>query len=165
MHEPTVVHSTFVIERTYPVAPGQVFAAFADEKKKRLWYAVAKTHDVEEFVMDFRIGGVDRSRYRMRENTPFPGVQLTNLITYQDIVPDRRLVFVYTMSLAERRFSSSLVTIELLPSQQGTDLIFTEQGAYFEGADGPAMRQEGWKQLLDSLQRELTSWNSAGDFD
>jgi hypothetical protein len=31
----------------------------------------------------------------------------------------------------------------------------THQGAYFEGADGPKMREEGWKTLLDKLPKEL----------
>jgi len=42
-----------------------------------------------------------------------------------------------------------------LPTERGTDLIFTDQGAYFEGADGPKMREEGWSKLLDGLAKEL----------
>jgi hypothetical protein len=33
--------------------------------------------------------------------------------------------------------------------------LFTEQGAYFEGADGPAVREEGWSKLLDQLTEKL----------
>jgi hypothetical protein len=47
--------------------------------------------------------------------------------------------------------------VELLPADRGTDLIFTEQAAFFEGADGPQMRQEGWAKLLESLARELAN--------
>ena len=39
MSEPSVTHATFVIERSYPKAPGRVFAAFADPDKKRRWFA------------------------------------------------------------------------------------------------------------------------------
>jgi hypothetical protein len=35
-----VVHSTFAIERTYPVALSRVFAAFADGATKRRWFAI-----------------------------------------------------------------------------------------------------------------------------
>jgi hypothetical protein len=45
--------------------------------------------------------------------------------------------------------------VEFLPTQQGTDLIFTEQAAFFEGADGPEMREEGWHKLLEHLAKEL----------
>jgi len=58
------------------------------------------------------------------------------------------------MTFAERRISASLVTIELLPAEKGTLLICTHQGAFFEGADGPEMRQDGWRKLLDRLEPE-----------
>jgi len=43
----------------------------------------------------------------------------------------------------------------LLPAGSGTDLVFTHQGAYFEGADGPEMRKGGWESLLNKLVKEL----------
>jgi len=45
---------------------------------------------------------------------------------------NRRIVFAYTMSMGDRRFSSSQATVELLAAGKGTDLIFTEQGAFFK---------------------------------
>jgi uncharacterized protein YndB with AHSA1/START domain len=155
MQEPSVIHSTFVIERSYPKSPERVFSAFADAAKKRRWFAESESHDVEEFAMDFRVGGTERSRYRFTECTPFPGVALTNEGSYQDIVPNRRVVTASTMTLGDRRISASLVTVELLPTDQGTDLICTHQGAFFEGADGPEMREAGWRHLLEQLSKEL----------
>jgi uncharacterized protein YndB with AHSA1/START domain len=106
--------------------------------------------------MDFRVGGSERTRFRATESTALKGTALTNQTSYQDIVPNRRVVFAYTMALGDKRISASLVTIEFLPNERGTDLIFTEQGAFFEGADGPKMREEGWRQLLEELGKELT---------
>jgi len=57
--------------------------------------------------------------------------------------------------MGDRRFSSSQATVELLATEKGTNLIFTDQGAYFEGSDGPKMRQDGWQVLLESLAKEL----------
>jgi uncharacterized protein YndB with AHSA1/START domain len=102
--QPSVIHSTFLIERNYPVPPERVFA-----------------------------------------NT-----------TYLDIVPNRRIVLAYTMAMGDQRFSASLATFEFLRSDKGTDLIFTEQAAFFEGADGPKMREDGWRQLLEQLAAEFT---------
>jgi len=59
------------------------------------------------------------------------------------------------MSLGDKRFSSSQATVEFVPKDKSTNLIFTEQGAYFEGADGPKMRQDGWQLLLEALGRQL----------
>jgi hypothetical protein len=37
----------------------------------------------------------------------------------------------------------------------GTDMIITHQGAFFEGSDGPALREQGWNVLADHLVEVL----------
>jgi uncharacterized protein YndB with AHSA1/START domain len=153
--EPTVTHHTFVIERSYPVSPERVFAALADPAKKRKWYAESDHHDTEAYEMDFRAGGREHARYRYREGSPIQGAVITNDGIFQDIVPNRRIVCASTMSMGGRPFSASLTTFELIPTEQGTELIFTHQGAFFEGSDGPKGREGGWQKLLDRLAGEL----------
>jgi uncharacterized protein YndB with AHSA1/START domain len=157
MAEQSVIHNTFVIERSYPKSPEVVFSAFSDAAKRRRWFADSDTNEVEAFESDFRVGGTDRVLYRMNEKTPFKGVLLTNEGTYQNIVPDKCVVMASRMTLGDKRISASLVTIELLPTDKGTDLICTHQGAFFEGADGPQMREAGWRRLFENLAKELAS--------
>jgi uncharacterized protein YndB with AHSA1/START domain len=155
MEEQTVIHSTFVIERSFAKPPERVFSAFAEVTKKRRWFADPETSEVEEFEMDFRVGGTERMRYRFKEGTPLKGMELTNEGRFLEIVPERRVVTASVMSLGDKHISAALVTIELLPTEKGTDLICTHQGAFFEGADGPKMREAGWRTLLDKLTAEL----------
>jgi len=155
MEKQSIVHSTYVIERSYPTTPERVFAAFADPAKKRRWYAEGEGTELEEFKMDFRVGGAESSCRRFKEGSPFPGVALVTNSTYQDIVPNRRIVIAYWMSLGDNRISVSLDTMEFLPTEKGTDLIFTEQAVFFENSGGPEMREEGWRKLFDRLEKEL----------
>jgi len=150
VNERSVTHSTFVIERSFPKPPDRVFAAFSDPAKKRRWFAEGEGRQVDQFEMDFRVGGIERARFRLKE-----GFACKNDTVYLDIVANRRLVFAYTMTIGDQRISSSLATVELLASGQGTNLVFTEQGAFFEGADGPQIREQGWRQLLEQLTAEL----------
>src|SRR4249919_2508705 len=87
MEERSVIHSTFVIERSYAATPDRVFGAFADPIQKRRWFVEGRAHDVEQYEMDFRVGGQERARFRFKEGTPVAGVVCTNDTSYQDIVP------------------------------------------------------------------------------
>jgi uncharacterized protein YndB with AHSA1/START domain len=155
MSEPTVIHDTFILTRSYPVAAERVFAFLAEPEKKRGWYAAGDTRAPEAFEMDFREGGAERTAYRMGDETPFPGASLTNEGRFEDIVPGVRVVIATSMTLAGRRISSSLITFELVDNGGSTDLILTHQGAFYENSGGPEMRKGGWETLLDRLDRAI----------
>ena len=155
LEQQAVIHDTFVTERAYPVPPERVFAAFSDPAQKRRWYAEGQSHQIESYEMDFRVGGKEYYASRFKEGTPVAGLSLKSENIYRDIVPNRRMIFTSTMAMEDRCFSISLGTIELVPTETGTNLILTFQSAFLEGADGPAMRQSGWRGLLDKLGREL----------
>ena len=155
MAEPTVIHDTFVIERAYPAPVERVFAYLSDPAKKRRWYADAGSHLVDSFEMDFREGGAEHSRYRLGETTPFPGVVMANDGTFEDIVPNVRIVMAGSMTLGGRRISTALITFELLNRGAETVVLLTHQACFYEGSDGPQMRKVGWVALLDSLGRAM----------
>ena len=155
LEQQTVIHNTIVLERSYPVPPERVFAAFSDRAKKRRWFAEGQSHELQSYEMDFRLGGREHYTSRFKEGTPVAGLTLKSENMYRDIVPNRRIIFTSTMAMEDKCFSISLGTVELFPSEKGTDLILTFQSAFLEGADGPAMREAGWRGLLEKLGREL----------
>src|SRR5580658_288993 len=155
METSRVVHSTFQLERKLKAGPERVFAAFADEGTKRRWFFEGNSHLLEHHELDFKVGGKERTQMKMGPGTPVAGMTLVNDTVYEDIVPARRIVSAYRMSMDGRPFSVSLATIELLPAGSGTDLVLTHQGAFLEGADGPEMRKDGWESLLNKLVKEL----------
>lgn len=150
------VHDTFVLQRTYPKQPDAVFAALSDPAKKRRWFAGAHG-DEGGFEMDFRVGGLETNVSIMGQETPFPGTALSSLAVYQDIVPGQRVVLVQTMTLGENRISSALISFEVAAAGDGASLTLTHQAAFYEQADGPKMRLEGWTSLLARLTAELES--------
>ena len=156
MAEPGTVHSTFVIERNYPQPPQRVFAAFAEPARKRRWYAEGD-HEIQEFEMEFRVGGSERLRYRFKEGHPIAGSEIANESTYQDIVPAKQIVVSSKMSLNGKPIVVMLLTLEFLSAEAGTDLILTHQGAFLDWPDGPRMIESGWRELLDRVGKELAS--------
>jgi uncharacterized protein YndB with AHSA1/START domain len=156
MPEQPVIDSTFNLERNYPSPAERVFAAFTTPEQKRRWYADGRMMSVEEFQMDFRVGGNEYARYQMPMDSPLKGAHLTYKTNYLDIVPDQRIVLAYTLSVEDQRVSVSLVTFEFVPAENGTTLVFTEQGSFFENSGGAEMRKVGWGILLDKLGAALT---------
>ena len=150
MTERSVAHATFVIERTYPVAPARVFHALSDPAAKARWFRGPEEWGQAKFEMDFRIGGRE-----MNSGGPKGGTQHIFSAIYQDIVPDQRIVYSYDMQLDERRISVSLATIELRPEGAGTHLTFTEQGAFLDGYDDAGGRERGTRLLLEALGAAL----------
>jgi uncharacterized protein YndB with AHSA1/START domain len=148
--ERTVVHDTIVIERTYSHPPDRVFAAWRDPAIKREWFVEGEGWQIKDYGLDFRVGGREYGRFR-RGNGP----EIHNETLYLDIVPDRRIVMAYTMSVDGKNISGSLGTVEFEPVRAGTRLIYTEQGAFLDGADGASSRERGWNGLLDRLAATL----------
>ena len=157
MQPRAVIHSTFVIERTYAHAPDRVFEAFADPAKKRRWFVETAGHKVEHYELDFRAGGRELAQFVFQGNTPVAGMSCVTEGTYQIIVPGSHIVFVTTMTIGGNCISSALVTVEVQPAGSGTELILTHQAAFFKGADGPVMREQGWQKLMDRLAAELAA--------
>lgn len=150
MTERSVIHSTFVVERTYGASPARVFKAFADPKIKRRWFNGPEDWGPDEHALDFRVGGTESS-----SGGPKDGPVHLYKATYHDIVPNERIISTYEMALDGVRISVSLATVALMPEGKGTRLVYTEQGVHLDGYDTPEGREHGTRELLDALGKEL----------
>ena len=152
----SVIHDRFTLERSYPHSREQLFRALSDPALKQRWHA-GRSMEVQDFELDFRVGGHERQRYCLGADTPFPGTELANDGRFEDIVEGERIVLTTTMTFGSRRISTSLLTFELADDGAGSALTFTHSAVFYEGADGPEMRRAGWDAMLDSLARSLVS--------
>lgn len=143
MSERFVKHATFVVERTYAAPPAKVYQAWSDSEAKAKWFSKPDS-------FEFRVGGREYSR-----GGPPNGPVFTFDACYQEIVQDTRIVYSYTLDSDDTRISASLTTIELIPVEGGTKLVFTEQGAFFDGHDTPEIREHGTGEMLDALGKSL----------
>jgi len=162
MTELSVIHDTFVIERTYPATPSRVFAAFASEVAKNAWGDTGDIAEAEPAVglaeFDFRVGRHERFGF------VYQSVSYAYDACYYDIVPDQRLVYSYEMHADGVRISVSVATIEFAGNGEGTTLTWTEQGAYldgFDGEDAPRLREGGTSEMLDGLGEYLIGARSS----
>ena len=142
--------ATFTVERDIAFPPAAVFRAFADIDAKRRWFGDPDGTDTEH-VLDFRVGGLEHSS----GGSPEAGGWYAYDATYQDIVPDQRIVYTYAMTIDGNRISASVATIELAPHEAGTHLRLTEQGVFLDGLDTNAAREHGTNELIDALAASL----------
>jgi uncharacterized protein YndB with AHSA1/START domain len=163
MSKSNIVHDTLVIERSYPVPPARVFAAFADVETKRRWFTVDKeqaaTAVTVAYENDFRVGGKETNRIRWSVDSPGGSPAGTVMGTdsiYLDIVENDRIVFASSMLVGDSRISSSLATIQFVPEGQGTRVVCTEQVVFYDDKS-PAikLRKHGWTHILDKLAKAI----------
>jgi uncharacterized protein YndB with AHSA1/START domain len=142
----SVTHTTFSLERVYPVPVAQVFAAWADPAAKARWFAPGPTgHE-----LDFRVGGREVVR-----GGPEGGPVMTFESFYRDIVPGERIVYSSTLSAGDDLATVSVTTVEFSLAGEGTQLVLTEQGTFLDGREEPEWREHGTGEWLDALGAEL----------
>ena len=108
----TTTHASFVIERRYDAAPSRVFAAWADPVAKRQWFVEGEGWDIQSYELHFREGGTEKSRFRFARGQELFGEEtmMGNETVFNEIVPNERIIFTYSMDRNGRRFSVSLAS-------------------------------------------------------
>jgi uncharacterized protein YndB with AHSA1/START domain len=119
-----LIRGSFVLSRRFDAAPARVFAAFSSEPLRRRWFRLPGKST--RYTLDFSVGGGEEAR------SVFPTADGSEDLAYAsrfvDIVPDSRIVTNYEVSLNGQRRWTSLVAVELIPSEGGatTTVTWTE---------------------------------------
>jgi uncharacterized protein YndB with AHSA1/START domain len=147
----SIKHSSFVIERRFDYDLSLVYRAWVDPAAKARWFngpADKWTEEVRE--MDVRVGGRDRLIGKFTD-----GSESRFEAQYFDVVPERRLVYVYDMYWQGKKISVSLASVEFVLAGTGTKLVLTEQHAFLDGYEDGGSRERGTRVLIDNLAQAL----------
>jgi uncharacterized protein YndB with AHSA1/START domain len=128
-----------------PVAA--VYAAWTDEKQVSQWMAPSDAFGPTEATLDVRVGG----RYRIVMHDA-DGETHRVSGTYQEVVPNRRLVYTWAWESTPER--ESRVTVEFRPSGEGTELLLTHDR--FFDTEARDKHNHGWQGCLDRFTRYLS---------
>lgn len=148
----SVTHATFCLERVYDARPARVFHAFTDKEARSRWF-----YQVGAWTLHRHSGGAlgvgeaESSAF----SPPGADVVVTNDSVYMNVIENERLVFAYHMTVAGKPISASLATAEFRAEGEGTRVIYTEQGAFFDDPGQIPGREEGTREMLEALAAEL----------
>jgi uncharacterized protein YndB with AHSA1/START domain len=145
MSDRSIVHATFTLERHYQAPPKRVFEVWADSEAKARWFA----GNAPRYQLDFRPGGIERN------DADHNGKHITWESLYREIVPNERIVYTSVLSEDDVVATLSLTSVEFVPDGEATRLVLVEAGAYLDGREQPAWREEGTGSWLDALGRYL----------
>jgi uncharacterized protein YndB with AHSA1/START domain len=137
--------------RDYAVPVAAVWAAFAEEEQKCLWFGDSVDWRTGEWRFDFRVGGTD-----VAEGTFHDGPLSRYEARYTDIVEHLRIVTSYDMWLDGVHISTSVASFEFEPIADGTRFTHGEHGIHLDGFDlDGSDRERGTAGVLNRLGRYL----------
>lgn len=140
MSERSVQHETIRLERVLDAPPARAYDAWTHPER---WDDPYEQHE-------FRVGGA-----KLQTFGPRGGHMFREEGRYEDLVPERRIVYAYSIAREGVRITVSLQTIEFLAQDAGTRMLLTEQIAILDGGDKAADRERGVGMWLDKFAAAL----------
>ena len=141
---PATERPSLTLRRHYPVAAEKVWRAWTDPQALKAWFGPEEIVSVPLAEVDLRVGG--RFRVTMLaadgETHDVSGV-------YQELVPNRKLVFSWAWRSTPER--ESRVTVRIEPDGNGCELVLMHEQFFDEVArDG---HNHGWTGAMVKLER------------
>lgn len=138
--ERSVQHATIVLERVVEAPAPRAYAAWIHPEG---WDAPCELHEP-------RVGG-----RKLQTFSPTGEQKFREEGRYEDLVPDQRVVYAYSIFRDDVRITVSLQTLEFSPQGARTRLLLTEQLTVLDGGDRAAARERGNAEWLDRFAAAL----------
>ena len=143
---PATERPSLTLRRHYPVAAEKVWRAWTDPQALKAWFGPEEIVSVPIAEVDLRVGG--RFRVTMLaadgETHDVSGV-------YEELVPNRKLVFSWAWRSTPER--ESRVTVRIEPDGNGCELVLMHEQFFDEVArDG---HEHGWTGAMVKLEQWL----------
>jgi uncharacterized protein YndB with AHSA1/START domain len=139
---------SLTLTRRYPVSPQKVWRAWTDPEAVKKWWGPGPGEPVSLAELDVRVGGRFRIVFGGADGRAHECAGV-----YQEVVPNRRLVFTWCWPRTTPDRTSQ-VTILLRAEGGGTDMEFRHEQFFDEAArDG---HQRGWSETFIKLEQFLT---------
>ncbi len=137
--EPTLLE----MKRTLKAPVAKVFKAWTEPEQITKWFGCAGTKE-KQITQDFRVGG--DYKYDL---TTSDGKLLTAYGTFQEIVPNRKLVYSWNNTSVEHPADNTLVSVEFIDKGDATEIILSHSKfGKPASVEGHTM---GWTGALDNL--------------
>ena len=136
-----------VVRKVFPASRERLFRAWSDPQELIEWFSPEgfRNPSVEA---DVHSGGTFRiAMQKLPDGEPF-------FVSgrYRSVEPPSRLVFTWTWEDPAEKVRDTLVTVEFLEREAGTEIVLTHELLPEERRDSHA---QGWEALLSKLQETI----------
>jgi uncharacterized protein YndB with AHSA1/START domain len=135
------------LTRRVSAPPHKVFLAFTDPDMLKLWWG-PETHSCPVAELDPRPGG----RWRTCMLSP-EGNEYWAQGEYREVSPPTRLVFTWAWEADGVPGHETLVTVDFVEVDGGTEIVFRHEG--FETEEARNQHDQGWTSSLAGLLAHL----------
>jgi uncharacterized protein YndB with AHSA1/START domain len=137
------------VTRRFNGSPERVFDAWVDPEKIGNWMFGPRLREEEvlRVAVDARVGGSFSFLVRRQ------GKEIDHVGKYREMDRPRRLVF--TWGIAGEPAEESLVTIDIVPLETGSDLTLTHE-MHPKWAEYASRTEAGWTKMLGALAETLS---------
>jgi uncharacterized protein YndB with AHSA1/START domain len=136
---------TVRVSHRFAASPERVFDAWLDPRTAGKWLFATPTGQMTRVEIDARVGG----RFSIIRKD---GEEIEHTGKYLEIDRPRRLVFTFAVPKFSPEYTR--VTVDIVPYGAECELILTHEGVL---ADYAERTPEGWRMILDSLERMLAA--------